>query len=242
MLEALILVRAMRGNFLKEFKLFYAYLFAVLLRDAFLLVIYHTSPIWYGYIYWYSQFFVLLIGCGVIWEIYRIALADYSGAARVARTVLLFLFIITMSRIIAYATNNARWLPGQTTLETEREFRVVQSVVLIGLIALLAYYAIPIGRNLKGIICGYGFFLTTSLVQLTLRDFLGGSFQLTWQYIQPITYIIVLLIWCTTLWSFEPSLHCKVESAIGLDYEVLASATKKQLKTAGTYIVKVIRP
>jgi hypothetical protein len=241
-LEALILVRAWRGNFLKEFKFFYAYLFCVLLRDASLLAVYHVFPTWYAYVYWYSQFLVLLIGCGLIWEIYRIALAHYSGAARIARSVLLFLFIITMSRIIAYTTNNARWLPGQTTLETEREFRVVQSVVLVGLIALLAYYAIPIGRNLKGIIVGYGFFLTTSLVQLTLRDYIGGSFQVSWQYIQPVTYIIVLLIWCYALWSFEPRLRCESQSAIELDYEVLASATKRQLKSAGAYIAKVIRP
>jgi hypothetical protein len=45
--------------------------------------------------------------------------------ARMARSVLLFLFIITMSRIVVYAANNAKWLPGKTTLETEREFRTL---------------------------------------------------------------------------------------------------------------------
>ncbi len=151
-LESLIVVRAVRGNFLKEYKLFYCYIIWVFLRDLSLFAVYHSWPKAYAYDYWYSQFFSVLVGCGVVWEIYRVALANYPGAARMARSVLLFLFIITMSRIVVYAANNAKWLPGKTTLETEREFRIVQALVLIGLLALLAYYAIPAGRNLKGII------------------------------------------------------------------------------------------
>lgn len=240
-LECLLLIRAVKGNFLKEYKIFYLYIAWVLLRDLSLFVVYHAWALGYAYVYWYSQFFSVLVGCGVVWEIYRVALANYSGAARMARSVLLFLFMITMSRIVVFAVNSAKWLPGQTTLETEREFRIVQSVVLMGLVALLAYYAIPTGRNLKGIILGYGFFLATSLVQLTLRDFLGDTFQHWWQYIQPSTYIAVLLIWCRSLWTFAPARDSGSAARIEADYQSLAFETKKQLRAAGSYIVKAIR-
>lgn len=240
-LESLLVIRAVKGNFLKEYKLFYFYIVWVLLRDLSLFAVYHTWAKGYAYAYWYSQFFSVLVGCGVVWEIYRVALANYSGAARMARSVLLFLFVITMSRIAVYAANRGKWLPGQTSLETEREFRIVQSVVLIGLFALLAYYAIPIGRNLKGIMVGYGIFLGTSLIQLTLRDFIGDTFQYWWQYIQPSTYIVVLFIWCYTLWTFAPVQDLSPEVRIEADYESLAFETRKQLKAAGNYIVKVIR-
>ena len=240
-LESLIVVRAVQGNFLKEYKLFYSYIIWVFLRDLSLFAVYHSWPTAYAYVYWYSQFFSVLVGCGVVWEIYKVALANYPGAARMARSVLLFLFIITMSRIAVYAANNAKWLPGKTTLETEREFRIVQALLLIGLLALLAYYAIPAGRNLKGIILGYGVFLGTNLAQLTLRGFLGDKFQYWWQYIQPTTYILVLLIWCCTLWDFFPSPDSGLETRIEVDYHSLAYETRKRLRAAGSYIVKAIR-
>jgi len=67
----------------------------------------------------------------------------------------------------------------QDHLETEREFKNCSSPGTIGLLVLLAYYAIPAGRNLKGIILGYGVFLFgTNLVQLTLRDFLETNFNM----------------------------------------------------------------
>jgi hypothetical protein len=240
-LECLIVIRAVRGNFLKEYKIFYSYVVWVLLRDLSLFAVYHAWAAGYAHVYWYSQFTSVLVGCGVVWEIYRVALANYPGAARMARSVLLFLFVITMSRILVIAANNPKWMPGQTTLETEREFRIVQSVVLIGLVALLAYYAIPAGRNLKGIMVGYGIFLATSLVQLTLRDFFGDRFQYWWQYIQPSTYIAVLLIWCHMLWTFAPVEESSPDVRIEADYQSLAFETRKQLKAAGSYIVKAIR-
>jgi hypothetical protein len=158
-----------------------------------------------------------------------------------ARSVLLFSFVATMSRIVVYAHRNGRWFPGETTLETEREFRIVQTFLLLGLVMLLAYYAIPVGRNLKGIILGYGVFLSMNLVQLTLRDFLGDRFQNWWLYIQPVSYIIVLLIWCKALWIFASRPDLGRETRIELDYRSLAHHTKRQLRAAGKYIAKVIR-
>jgi len=240
-LESLILLRGTQGHFLKKYKLFYVYVVWVLVRDLSLFAVYHVWSSGYAYVYWYSQFLSILVGCGVVWEIYRAALGSYSGAARMARSVLLFLFVITMSRIVVAAVTSGKWLPGQTTLETEREFRIVQLVLLAGLVALLTYYAIPAGRNLKGLIAGYGIFLATNLVQLTLRDFLGDRFQNWWQYIQPATYIFVLLIWCQTLWSYAPAAESRPESRIELSYQSLACETKKRLRAAGNYIVKAIR-
>jgi len=75
------------------------------------------------------------------------------------------------------AWNSPNWIPGKTTLETERDLRIVQVTLLIGLVALFAYYAVPLGRNLKGIIYGYGLFIATNVLHLTLRDSLGDSFE-----------------------------------------------------------------
>ena len=241
-LESVLLIRAVQGNFLKQYKVFYSYLSWVLLRDLSLILIYYVWPTVYRYAYWYTLFVSILLGCGVVWEVYKVALSRYPGAARMARNVLLFLFLITMARIFVNAWNSPNWLPARTSLESERDLRVVQAALLLGLAALLAYYAIPMGRNLKGMILGYGVFLGTSLIHLSLRNSLGDSFQLWWQYIQPLAYLLVLLTWCATLWSYAPSPEPRTCPHIEADYQSLATATRKQLIAARSSLLRATRP
>jgi len=168
-LESVLLLRAFRGNLLKQYPLFYLYLGCISVRDASLLPVYYLWLKMYGYAYWYSQFLIVVMGCGVVWELYKVALSRFPGAARMARNVLPFLFIFATSRIFVKAWNSPNWIPGSTTLETERDLRIVQTALLIGLVALFAYYAIPLRRDLKGIIYGFGVFAGTSVIHLSLR-------------------------------------------------------------------------
>jgi hypothetical protein len=240
--ESALLLRALQGNFLKQYRVFYLYLSWVLLSDLSLIPFYYLLPKIYGYAYWFSQFFSVVVGCGVVWEAYKVALARYPGTARMARNVLPFIFILVTTRIFVKAWNSPNWIPGKTTLETERDLRIVQLALLIGLVALFASYAIPLGRNLKGIIYGYGLFIATSVVHLTLRDYLGDGFQRSWQYIQPICYLLVLLVWCVTLWSYAPIPEPTTEPRLEADYESLVAATRRKVLSARSYLLKAMRP
>ncbi len=195
-LESVLLVRALLGNLLKYYSLFYLYLISVLLRSASLFAIYHLA----------------------------------------------FLFILAITRIFVKAWNSPNWIPGRTTLETERDLRIVQLALLIGLVGLFASYAIPLGRNLKGIIYGYGLFIATSVAHLTLRDYLGDSFQRAWQYIQPICYLVVLVMWCATLWSYAPIPQPTNEPRLEADYESLLATTKSKVQSARSYLLRAMRP
>src|SRR5882762_5674698 len=241
-LESALLLRAFRGNFLKHYRFFYFYLGWVLVSDLSLIPFYYLLPKTYGYAYWSSQYFSLLVGCCVVWEAYKVALARYPGVVRMARNVFLFLFILAITRIFVKAWNSPNWIPGKTTLETERDLRIVQVTLLIGLVALFAYYAIPLGRNLKGIIYGYGLFIATSVAHLTLRDYLGDSFQRAWQYIQPICYLVVLVMWCVTLWSYAPIAQPTNEPRLEADYESLRATTKSKVQSARSYLLRAMRP
>ena len=203
-LESALLLRAFRGDFLKHYRFFYLYLGSVLISDASLIPVYYLLPKAYGYAYWGCEYFRLIVECAVVWEAYKVALARYPGAGRMARNLLPFIFILAITRVFVKAWNSPHWIPGQTTLETERDLRIVQFALLASLAVLFACYAIRLGRNLKGILYGYGVFLVTSVADLTLRDYLGDSFQHAWQYIQPICYVAVLLVWCFTLWLYAP--------------------------------------
>jgi hypothetical protein len=241
-LECALLLRAFRGNFLKHYRIFYLYLGWVLVSDLSLIPFYYLLPKIYGYAYWGSRYFSLTLGCCVVWEAYKVALVRYPGAARMARNVLPFLFILAITRIFVKAWNSPNWIPGKTTLETERDLRIVQLALLVGLVALFASYAIPLGRNLKGIIYGYGLFVATSVVHLTLRDYLGGSFERSWEHIEPLCYVFVLLVWCATMWSYAPIPEPTLEPQLEADYESLVVATKRKLHSARGYVFKAMRP
>jgi hypothetical protein len=238
--ESLVLVRAVLGNVLKHYPFFYLYLSCVLVRDASLMAVYYLWPRIYGYAYWYSEFLNVVLGCGVVWEVYKVALLRYPGAARMARNVLLFLFVFATSRIFVKAWSSPNWIPGRTSLETERDLRIVQMALLLGLVALFAYYAIPLRRDLKGIIYGFSAFVATTVIHLTFGNSLGDSLRYFWPYIQPMVYIFVLLIWCWTLWSYDAAPELETDPRLEVVYQSLAAATRRQLRAMHIYLLKAI--
>jgi hypothetical protein len=241
-LEVVPLVRAVEAKFLRHYKFFYSYLGFVFARDLWLLAVYFLWPKLYTYAYWWSEPVGVLMGCWLVWEVYKIALARYPGTARMARNVLAFLFIVAGSRIIVKAWNSPTWIPGRTLFEIERDLRSVQLALLIGLVALFTCYVIPLGRNLKGVAYGYALFLGTSVINLTLRDKLGDSFQHSWEYIQPICYLLVLGVWCLALWSYAPIPQPTTEPRLEADYQSLLASTKETVRSARSYVVKAMRP
>jgi hypothetical protein len=241
-LEGVPLVRALDAKFIRHYKLFYSYLGFILLRDLWLLSVYFGWPKFYTYAYWCSEPVGVLVGCGLVWEVYKVALGRYPGTARMARNVLAFLFIFASTRIFVKAWNRPTWIPDRTGYEIERDLRIVQMALLAGLVVLFICYAIPLGRNLKGIAYGYGLFLVTSVVNLTLRYDFGDSFQRFWAYLQPFCYLFALLVWCVTLWSYAPVPEPANEARLEADYESLVAATKRKVLSARTHLLKAMRP
>lgn len=241
-LESVLLVRALLGNFLKHYSLFYLYLSSVLLPSASLFAIYHLRPNFYSPAYWFTEFLNVVLGCALVWEVYKIALARYPGTARMARNVLAFLFILASTRIFVKAWNSPTWIPGKTLFEIERDLRIVQLALLAGLVVVFKCYAIPLGRNLKGVTYGYALFLGTSVINLTLRDDLGYRFQHFWKYMQPVCYLLVLGVWCLTLWSYGPIPEPTTEPQLEADYQSLLASTKKTVRSARSHVVKAMRP
>jgi hypothetical protein len=241
-LESALLARALQAGFIKRYKLFYLYIAWVLVRDLSLIPIYHLRPEYYVGAYWYSQFCSVLIGCGIVWEVYRLALSRYPGAAQMARSVVAFVFILSASRILANAWNGANWLPPRGAFDAERDLRIVQVTVLLGLVALLRYYAVPMGRNLEGIIAGYGAFLAMSVIHLSLIGSLGRAFPRFWQYLQPAAYITVLLGWCCALWHYAPAPESAAGIGLEADYQSLLADTRSRVSAVWAYLGRAARP
>ena len=113
----------------------------------------------------------------------------------------------------------------------ERNLRIVQALAILTLVSLFLWYAIPFGKNLKGILFGYGLFIAMSIVQLTL-SYTWGDIRLFWPYVQPVSYLLVLGLWASALWSAQPVPRGKWATQLEDDYEVLAASTRTQLRRA----------
>ena len=236
-----MLARAVASKWFSKYPFFFVYLAFVFLQEVFLIGIYLYKPKYYPTSYWYGEFFSLAMGCGVVWEIFRLVLGRYPGAGRMARNVLLFALIMVFTKALDNAWNGSAPWPS-TALALERNLRALQGLSLVVLAALCAYYAIPLGRNVKGLFIGYGLFVATTMMTLTLRTWLGGKFQAAWVFLQPFFYAGVLGIWCAALWKYEPGPLPEAQPKLEVDYQSLAFATKKKLHQARALLGKATRP
>lgn len=246
LLMALMLFRSLQGGFFKQYSLFYFYLTWVLLDTlvAFMIYVTHTdgyrSDVYRTY-YWYAEFASLALGYAIIWEIYNQALAEYPGTKRIARVVVPGVFLVVLGKIFSHALSDSIWSLAETIPELERNLRTVQAMLLVVAVGLLAYYAIPVGRNLKGIILGYGFYVGLSLISLTLFSYSSETFKYWRLYLEPSGYVAALSIWTIYLWSYHPNPQPTTEVMLEQDYELLSAHTARAIARARNALLRAVR-
>lgn len=229
-LEIVLLVRACRGKLLGHFPIFYSYLLFITVDDLLRILVYRWFPAEYAQFYWITQFLSLIIGSGIIFEIYRVALRSFPGAARMSRYLLSVVFGLVFARaIVVRSANLVSWL-ASSSLMLERNLRVVQGLAIATLIALLLWYAIPFGRNLKGILIGYSLFIAVSITQYVLWISHWNPIASFWPHAESMSYLLVLAIWATMLWSFQPARQDERHNRQESDYGLILSSTRNQLR------------
>jgi hypothetical protein len=236
--EILLLGRGCYTRLIARFPLFYAYVLFVLLQSLARFSVYHWLPQRYMECYWYSEFIGVIVGCGVLFEIYRKGLAPYPGTARVARNVLALVFVAAAGKALAASLRGPMWWPARTTAVLERNLRAVQAFAVLGLVILLVAYSIPLGRNLRGIVMGYALFIATSLGNLAILAAPGNELQHVWSYSQQVFYLLVLCIWTVSLWTYSPLPHLPAASGVAQPYGAVEQKTRERFKRIRPYFGK----
>jgi len=240
-LEILILARAFKAGLIRAYPYFYSYVGFVLLQDLFRFYIYSFKPEQYSRVYWSTEFVGLLFGWGILWEIYRAALVPFPGAVRNARALFCLLWVLVFTKALTNVWGGKAFWPITTTVEMERDLRVIQAALLIALICVFRYYAVALGRNLNGLTRGYGLFLASSVLYLAFRANYGSWFQVYWVYLQPAVYLAVLSIWVHAMWTPYPAISPGTESKMHHDYLEIAAATSRHLGRARASLSRRIR-
>jgi hypothetical protein len=226
-LEGVLLFRGWRARHFFRFPLFFSYVALIFLQSVLLYFIGRYSPGVYPRFYWSLEFIDVFAGCAVVLETYRVGLAEFPGVAKLARNGLLLAFLLTFGRVLLTVQQGARDWSTMVTIQLERDMRFVQIAAVLTLLALMLCYAVPVGRNLRGILFGYGSFLGVNILNLTLMRRFGAEVQTLASYVQSLTYLLVLCLWTAALWSYRPE-----PLARGLDspsYPELLGQTRRRL-------------
>jgi len=241
-LESAILLRGLQAKLLGRFSLFYGYLAYVLLTSTAEYLTYNT-PALYKPVYWTCEFSSALIGCAIIFELYRQSLRPYPLLSSMANKVMLFIVALVVARILVGVSWTASEDDWQITLRLlERDLRITQAIFLSGLLLLVVYYSVSMGRNLKGLTVGYGLFIAASIAVLTLRATLGESFHDALSILQPASYDAVLCVWLASLWVKDPVAQSSHSTRLDQDYTQLVAATRKRLARTEEQLIRIIRP
>jgi len=234
-LEVFLLARSIRTKLFAKFPIFYTYVLFVLLQSVVRFTVYHWYPQRYRDLYWFTEFVGVVVGCGVLFEIYRRGLAPYPGTARLARNVLALVFAFAAGKALAGALRGGLWFPSRTTAELERNLRAAQAFAILGLVILLLAYSIPLGRNLRGILVGYGLFIATNLADLAMLASPGKELQRLWSYSQQVFYLLVLCIWAVSLWTPSPQPGIASSPEVAPPYKEAERKTRGRLKRTGLF-------
>jgi hypothetical protein len=240
-LETLLLVRGFREKLLRQYPIFYAYIACVLLQSLLRFYVNRWHEPFYRPVYWATEFLGLVIGCGIVFEVYRVGLAAYQGTARVTRKVLAFLFLVAFVKALADAARDPSWWTVTTALGTERALRTAQGLAIAALVALFLFYSIPFGRNLRGILLGYALFIGERLVCLTFVSNPGTRFYDFWNAAYSASYVTVLFLWTVYLWSSRVIPVPKASVDLAQEYQFIAAATRRRLQETRGYLGRAVR-
>ena len=241
LLEAILVVHSIPAM-LKRFPVFYGYVACVLVRDVSAIPIYRTWPGLYTAFYWSTAFVTAILGYAVILEIYSRSLARFPGVMRLIRAVLVGLLFLVAARAFAELFGGAANPLASSAALLERDLRTLQAILLGALLCIFSFYRIPIGRNLRGIIVGYTLYIGVRVIELTAYTQLGKAMGIFASKMEPISYLICLVVWTVALWSRAPEPIADTAPSIEQDYDLLMRQTRTQLLRACAFLTRTVRP
>jgi hypothetical protein len=234
-LLAFALGRMTRAHLLTRYPFFSVYLAAVFCRSPVLLCLRPVTSDGYRAGYWISEFVCAMLAFGVTWEIYARTLAPYPGVRRMARTLMRILLAVMGAKAAVEICGSPLHNMGSTVLEFERDLRVVQMLLLLGLLGLVAHYALPMGKNVLSIMVGYGLYLGVRVVLLTVLAHAGLDYNAAISLMLQAGWNLTVVIWCIGMWSYSgvPAPNQRVEC----DYERASERTIRAMGQLRSHLV-----
>lgn len=194
--QSLLVVVLLSKRLGTKFPVFLAYTSFGLIT-GWLLYLTRSFLVFYFWAYWICEGIGILLGLGVLYEIFRNLLQSYNGLHRVAQITfqLTIVLLAVLSCAVAYAQPSAesKHLVAAVLL-AEESARVVEIGLLLFLFVFSTAFGLHWRQQLFGIALGLGLFVAVELIGVTARTRLGiplGTFNIA----RATTFALSLLIW-----------------------------------------------
>jgi hypothetical protein len=239
---ACLLFRAWRAKLFRKYPYFYGYVWAV--AGSGLVRVYLQVGVsqWaWGLGYWITEFLSVIAGFGVTWQIYASILDPYRGVRRMGRALLGVFGALVIAKALVELAGNPVANLGPTTVELERNLRFVQTLLLLVITALAVHYRLPLGRNIRSMLAGYGLYLVCAVIALSLRSQLGGAFETARTLLQRLAYTTSLAVWCVGMWSYYRN-PVFPDTWIDRDYNRISEETSRAFGRLREHVTQSWRP
>jgi len=243
LVEVTILFRGLATGSISRYPFFYLYIASVAICDACLYVLFVRSAPTYPFWSAKAEILNLVLGYGIFLEIFRHVFSRYPGAERLARIggLLIFAFVLCFALVHTWLKSET---PGPVFEKViiERDFLTVQAVFFLGILGVVSYYALAVGKNVRGMTVGYGMWLGISMIALSLRSYIGSSFNAVWIFVQPFCYLLSLVAWLISLWNYSPIPVPQTGIGLDADYGSFVSATRSLMGQMRSNLGRAARP
>jgi hypothetical protein len=238
---SILFARGLKSGVARRYPFFFSYLACLLVSSLVFFWITSYARHYYLGFYWYSQFVHIALGFGIIWEVFGRVFRDYPGSARMARFLVTFALAAIFLDGILLATV---WNPTAmvTVSELEKLMRVVQAILLLICGVLLAYYELPIGKNVSGIFLGYGIYVIFSILMLVTRPFMTAESFSMWRYAPPAILLLAKFVWLYSLASYQPAPALASSRSQDLEFPFLAQQTRLSMARVRNSLGRALQP
>lgn len=242
LIEAVILVLALRRKTFRQLPFFATYLALLLISEAVRWLVFGFTGIGSRVsfdAYWTTQVLLVLCRAAVVYEICRVLLSPYTGIWKLCRPLLITLGLVLAGSAVATARRRVHPISA-TTLMAERGLELtVVGILIFGLI-FCRYYGVRVDRHLAWIALGLGFY---SAIQVANNTFLGDWFtrngNLIWQNLRVVSFNVATIFWLVALWKPLPARQPAPVLLAPGEYDRLAPQMTLRLRELNTRLLEM---
>jgi hypothetical protein len=204
LIEVAILARSIQCKSFGKYSLFYAYIISLFGVSFFVRVAGIAGASYLIRLFLPLEFITCVLCCGVTLEIIRHVFAEHASLERSARRAAVVVFGMIFLELAILAALRPHWSAADYVAHVAMDLQLAQAAGLTAILFLIGRYGIEVGRNMRGIILGFGVYLGASLILVPLRQLLGMQFYPAWRITQMSAFLAALCIWAVALWTYEP--------------------------------------
>lgn len=206
-LEGLLVWRLLKRGLLGRYPYFSGFVCYDLVRTLAGVAAAHFWWDWYAWMYWMTEAISLFLRFLIIWEVVRALFLPKSVLRCLAWKILLSVMAFLLPVLLALSWRQAALIHfhyGMVPPIFEQYLSLAQALLLLTVVAVARYYGLPLGRNVRGLVFGFGLYLSLCAMNFASFQVVHG-FLPYGQVLSPVTYVGLIAYWLWAFWEYAPS-------------------------------------